>query len=275
MIPVVLRFSIAAMLVRLFSVLPVAAQAPAAVEPAHVLVLGTYHFANPGLDVVKVEVADVLSATRQAEIQAVVDALARFRPTKIAVEHEPALAPRLDSLYHAYRSRQHELSRNETEQLGFRLGAMFEHPRVYPIDHRGEFPFGAVMEYAQVHDPSFVALANEELARIAAESNQRQRDNTIGEILRLSNAPTELAEGHGLYMRIAPVGAGDTYVGAGLLSKWYERNIHIFANLQRVAEPGDRILVIIGSGHAPILRELITYDPVLLLVDALEYLPPN
>lgn len=85
MIPVVLRFSIAAMLVRLFSVLPVAAQAPAAVEPAHVLVLGTYHFANPGLDVVKVEVADVLSATRQAEIQAVVDALARFRDRKSVV----------------------------------------------------------------------------------------------------------------------------------------------------------------------------------------------
>jgi pheromone shutdown protein TraB len=66
-----------------------------------------------------------------------------------------------------------------------------------------------------------------------------------------------------------------SYAGVNLLSKWYERNIHIFANLQRIAESGDRILVIIGSGHAPILRELITYRPEMLLLDVLEYLQLN
>lgn len=69
------------------------------------------------------------------------------------------------------------------------------------------------------------------------------------------------------------VGAGDTYVGAKLVSKWYERNIKIFANLQRLAKTGDRILVIFGAGHAPTLRELIRYDPELRLVDARRYLP--
>jgi hypothetical protein len=112
----------------------------------------------------------------------------------------------------------------------------------------------------------------EELARITAEANRQQKENTIGEILRLINEPAELARNHGTYARFARVGAGDSYVGADLLSKWYERNIHIFANVQRVAEPGDRILVIIGSGHAPILRELISYDPQMELVDVLEYL---
>jgi len=274
MILVALRSSSAAMLVNLLCALSLFAQAPAAAEPAQVLVLGTYHFANPGRDVVKTEVADVLSATKQAEIRAVVQALVRFRPTKIAVEDVPASAPRLDSLYNAYRSGQHELSRNETEQLGFRMAAMLEHPRVYPIDHGGEFPFEAVMQYAQVHDPAFVAFANEEIARMTAEAKRQQRENTIGEILRQSNGPERLAREHGIYMRIARVGAGDTYVGADLLSKWYERNIHIFTNLQKIAGPGDRILVIIGSGHAPILRELIMYDPEMLLVEALEYLPP-
>jgi hypothetical protein len=252
--------------------LPAVAQAPSATEPARVLVLGTYHFANPGLDVVKTEVADVLSVTKQAEIRAVVEAIALFRPTRIAVEHVPAAAARLDSLYRAYRAGRHELSRDETEQLGFRLAAMLQHERVYPIDHRGEFPFGAVMEYAQANDPAFVRFVQEEIARITAESNREQREHTVGEILRLGNDPAKLAHGHGAYMRFARVGAGDTYVGAELLSKWYDRNIRIFANLQRLVEPGDRILVIIGSGHAPILRELITYDPTMLLVEAVDYL---
>ena len=269
--PTPLARSTGALLASLALALPLAAQAPA--EPAQVLVLGTYHFANPGLDVVKVDVDDVLSATRQAEIGAVAAALARFRPTRIAVERLPSAAPRLDSLYAAYRAGGHALGRDETEQLGFRLAAILDHPRVHPIDHGGEFPFAAVMEYAQAHDPAFVASIQAELGRVAAEAERRQREHTIGEILRLTNDPARLAADHGAYLRMARVGAGDGYVGAELLAKWYERNIRIHANLQRVAEPGERVLVIVGSGHAPILRELIGYDPAMTLVEARDYLP--
>jgi hypothetical protein len=269
-----LTFALGALLLpSLLVTLPIAAQTSSSDEPARVLVLGTYHFANPGLDVVKTEVADVLTPTKQAEIEAVVEAIARFRPTKITVEHLPSSAPRLDSLYAAYRAGRHELSRNETEQVGFRLAARFEHPRVYPIDQRGEFPFDAVMQYAQAHDPAFVAFVEEELARITAEANRQQREHTVGEILRIENDPELLAAGHGIYLRFARVGAGDSYVGAELLARWYERNIRIFSNLQRVAGPGDRVVVLTGSGHAPILRELVTYDPQMVLVEAVAYLP--
>ena len=261
-------------LASLLRILPLAAQEPGDMsEPAQVLVLGTYHFANPGLDVVKAEVADVLTPRKQAEIRQIVEALARFRPTKIAVEHLPSSAARLDSLYGAFRAGRHELSRNETEQLGFRLAAQFEHKRVFPIDHRGEFPWGPLMQYAQEHDPEFVEFVQEELARMTEESNRQQRELSVGEILRLANEPQQLVEDHGSYLRFARLGAGDTYVGADLLSRWYTRNIHIFTNLQRVAEPGDRVIAIVGSGHAPILRELVTYDPEMVLVEAVEYLP--
>jgi len=94
----------------------------------------------------------------------------------------------------------------------------------------------------------------------------------------LDVAQVEVASGrleaeHGTYMRFNRVGAGDTYVGAELVSTWYERNIHIFANLQRISEPGDRILVIFGAGHAPILRELVESDPEMTFVAAGPYLP--
>lgn len=252
--------------------LPAFGQAPEP-EPAAIMVLGTYHFANPGRDVVKTEIADVLSEAKQAEIQEVTDALADFRPTKIAVESEPEDEARLDSLYHAYREGRHALSRNEIQQLGFRLAARFELSGLEPIDHPGEFPFGAMMEYAESHDPEFVAWVDEELERIETEMNRQQRENSIGEILGQMNDPAKLAEDHGVYMRFARVGAGDGFAGAELVSEWYERNIHIFANIQRIAAPGDRVIVIIGGGHAPILRELIGYDPELRLVEAVSYLP--
>lgn len=271
--PPFIRSAAVATLTSLVCLTSLAAQTPPQSDRARVLVLGTYHFANPGLDVVQIEVADVLSEAKQSEVRAIVEALARFRPTKVAVEAVPASAPRLDSLYDAYRRGEHALSRNETEQLGYRLAARFEHPRVHPIDHRGEFPFEAVMEYAQVHDSGFVAFVTEATARIEEEMNRRQREDTLAEILRWMNEPTKLARDHWVYMRFSRVGAGEAYVGAELLSRWYERNIHIFANLQRIAKPDDRVLVIIGGGHAPILRELIASDPEMSLVDPLEYLP--
>ena len=199
---------------------------------AQVLVLGTYHFDNPGLDVVKTEVADVLTPAKQAEITQVIEALARFR-----------------------------------------LADRFGHRLLYPVDHGGEFPFGAMMQYAQTHDPAFVQRVQQATAEITAESNRHQQQKSIGAILRFANDPARIEKGHAMYVEIARVGAGDSYVGADLLAKWYECNIRIFSELQRMAQPGDRILVIFGAGHAAILRQLIASDPQLELIEATAFLP--
>jgi hypothetical protein len=58
--------------------------------------LGAYHMANPGLDHFNLQSDDVLAPKRQAEIQDLVNRLAAFKPTKIAVE-----APFGDSLTRA------------------------------------------------------------------------------------------------------------------------------------------------------------------------------
>ena len=251
-----------------------AQQTTARSEPrARILVLGTYHFANPGLDVVKAEVADVLTPAKQAEIGRVVEALARFRPTKIAVEVRADRAAQLDSAYMAYRTAPGTLDRSEVQQLGFRLAARFRHPRLYAIDHGGEFPFDAVMQYAQEHDTGFVTRVGRVTTELAAEMTRLQRQRSVGEILRLENTPARIREGHALYVETAKVGAGSTYVGANLLAKWYERNIRIFSDLQGIARPGDRIVVIFGAGHAAILRQLIDSDARLELVEANHYLP--
>ncbi|MEJ2547621.1 MAG: DUF5694 domain-containing protein [Gemmatimonadota bacterium] len=271
-----IQATLLAIVVCLLSALPVPAQSLVDGERPQVLILGTYHFANPGRDMVKVDVADVLSQTRQAEIERVIDALERFRPTKIAVEVVPAAARRMDSLYSAYRLGRHELSRSETEQLGFRLAARLGHARLHAINVLEEdLPFDAMLEYAQVHDSSFLAFVDRERARDAEEFNRQQEQNSVGEILRLRNDPDSLAADHGIYMRFARVGAGDTYIGADLVARWYTRNIKIFANLQRITVPGDRVLVIYGSGHVPTLRELVTYDPEMVLVETMPYLPQS
>ena len=60
---------------------------------AEILVLGTYHMANPGRDIHNMEADDVQSPKRQQEIAQLIEVLKRFRPTKIAIEAEVADFP--------------------------------------------------------------------------------------------------------------------------------------------------------------------------------------
>jgi len=58
-----------------------------------VMVLGVFHFNNPNADYAKFAGIDVLTPQRQKEIESVVDQLARFEPTKIALERPVREAP--------------------------------------------------------------------------------------------------------------------------------------------------------------------------------------
>src|SRR5688572_30304171 len=71
-------------------------------EGPTLLVLGSAHFANPGRDMVNTRVDNVLTEKRQAEIANVVDQLAAFRPTFIAIEWPQASQARLDTVYGDY-----------------------------------------------------------------------------------------------------------------------------------------------------------------------------
>jgi hypothetical protein len=68
------------------------------------------------------------------------------------------------------------------------------------------------------------------------------------------------------------VGRDTAYKGADEVASWYTRNLHIFANIARVAQPGERVLVIMGSGHGHLLRQFIDESPDLELVSAEPYL---
>ncbi|HUP49703.1 MAG TPA: DUF5694 domain-containing protein, partial [Thermoanaerobaculia bacterium] len=102
---------------------------------AKIVMVGVFHFASPGLDAYKpVHTFDVMSSDRQTEIEEVAALLARFQPTKIAVEFRPERQARMDELYAEYLRGEYELGTNEVYQLGFRLARMMGHPRVHLVD---------------------------------------------------------------------------------------------------------------------------------------------
>jgi hypothetical protein len=251
--------------------IPTLARDPAQ-APVPVMIFGVFHFHNPGADYAQFRGIDVLALERQREIEDVVEALARFAPTKVALERPVREADSLNAMYRRYREDRFTLTANEVHQLGFRLARRFGHTQVFPVDYRVRNRLGEVIQYAHEHEPELQDRFDAYIGEIVALFDSLQANATIAANLRFLNEPENVIRTHEPYAVQAIIGVGDTYIGAQGVADWYHRNLGIFANLARIAEPGDRLLFIVGAGHSPILRELVIAHPDMVLVEAVDYL---
>ena len=259
--------------------LPALAPSPAAAADApparaEVLVLGVYHMANPGRDIFNMQADDVLAPKRQAEIAQLVDVLARFQPTKIAIERD-AWDTRSAKDYADYLAGAHELTRNEIEQVGFRLARKLGHKTVYPVDADGEFPFPRVVNYAKASGRTreLDALQADVGAMVKAQG-EYLASHTVLETLLYMNAEGKVAQDVGFYYRELHFGEPGDWAGADLVADWFRRNARISANIARLLDsPGERVLAIFGAGHLGWLRHNVRSDPTLALRTLAEFTP--
>ena len=240
-------------------------------EPIQVMIVGDIHMSNPGRDLHNVQVDDMLSPERQAQIVAVTDALARFEPTAVAAEWPADLAAQR---YGDYRAGKLAPSHNEVVQLGFRLAAKANLADFHGIDVDGDFPYEAVQTYAKAHGQSaWLDDAGAQVEAFVREQENRLKTGTVGATLRWLNDPKLIARGNEFYRATLHVGGGTEQPGADLLTAWYRRNFLICANIIQLAKPGDRIVVFYGSGHSFLLRQCITETVGFQLVEPNDYLP--
>ncbi|MFN0098299.1 MAG: DUF5694 domain-containing protein, partial [Gemmatimonadaceae bacterium] len=98
---------------------------------------------------------------------------------------------------------------------------------------------------------------------------------SLRETLTYLNSPERLRAGHGEYLvgNLLNNGVGDHFGADGFVSAWYNRNLRIDSNIARLVRHDDeRVLVIIGAGHVPILLELLRSTPVVEVVGVREVL---
>ncbi len=244
----------------------------AAPARAEVLVLGVYHMANPGHDIFNMQADDVLQPRRQADIAQVIAALKKFRPTKIAVEGEIGDG-RIPRLYADYLAGKHELTRNEIEQIGFRLAGELGQRTVYPGDVEGDFPFQRVVNYARASGRSkeLDAILGDIGAMVKAQ-DAYLASHTVLETLLYMNSDDKVAEDVGFYYREASLGEPGDWAGADLVSDWFRRNMRIYTNVVQLADsPNERVLVIFGAGHLGWLQRDVAGNPGLRLRKLAEF----
>ncbi len=249
-----------------------------------VMTLGVFHFEFPNRDVIKTsdkDKIDVLDAKYQGEITKIVLALKEFHPTQIFVEVRTEKQNHIDSLFQAYIKGNHTVSRNEVEQLGFRLAKELNISKLNCIDTWGkmyeslDYLFSDTSSRAKKFERYYFNNRDTVYLKREGESNSDNMKNIITDLIKI-NDPKNIKESLGPYL----IGhfkyeekEGD-YTGVDFeAGRWFDRNLRIYRNVQRfITKDTDKILVIFGAGHMNILNYLFECSPEFELVSPEPYL---
>ena len=241
-----------------------------------ILVLGTYHMANPGRDIYNMKADDVLAPQRQQEIAQLAEVLKKFHPTKIAIESEVG-SERATHEYADYVAGKYTLTANETDQVAFRLAKDLGHKTIYPVDEEGDFPWEHVVNFSKANDMADqFAKVGDEMGKLVKEQDEYLHSHTILEMYEYLNSDALSAKGVAFYYGLVPFGDPGDYAGPDLLAAWYQRNIRIYHNIVKIIDsPNDKVLVIFGAGHLGWLQQNAANDATVKLVKLADLTPKN
>ncbi len=253
-----------------------------------VLLVGTFHFGNPGLDVAQVNTFDVMTPKSQKELENINNKIKQYNPDKIFVEWEYTRQPELDSIYNAflrndylgfmkkkYPSRKSPEA-DELYQLALKAAKKCNHKRVYGIDYRdSSFPYDSMM--------TMIDKANQVSLRKAIEADIKNYEKTenidraklsLTELLVKGNETEVRRLDLGTYISMFnQAGVKDNFVGAYLVSEWYKRNLYMYALLQKITESKDKkVVVLLGGSHIAMFKEFIELDSNFKAVELKEIL---
>jgi hypothetical protein len=244
-----------------------------------VAILGIYHMS--GIEeggLFKLDVDDVKSPKRQKEIQQLVNSLMTYNPSKILVEsiygNDFYVNRYKEFLIH---QNEDSLSRNEIEQVGFRLAARLNHPTIYPFDNRKFLDPESLQEFIST-DERFSEEFNQWMTKAGAffkTMNNHLKTHTIKDHLKYTNSEEAINFHHQAYLEFMRYGRGNRYAGVDYSLDWYERNMKMFHNLTRITDfqnEEERILIIVEEAHVKILKNFIEDANYYEYVDILSFL---
>lgn len=257
-----------------------------------IMILGTTHLSNPGMDGINTKMDDVLAPKRQREIKQLIKQLKAFSPTKIAMEVDFSRDAEINADYQGYLNGTYQLKRNEGHQIGFRLAKQLGHSKIYCVDYfrsskdnpifRGGIDSNLIntIDFAKKHnqehlfgshprDPGKVIVDEDGTVWIEPE----KYEPIIDMLIRL-NQPAWSRASQRAYLHDARVGLGDEYPGVNwLVHIWYDRNLKIFVNITRITESADdRILLMMGAGHIFLVQQFLEDSGDYIVESPLKYL---
>jgi len=252
---------------------------------ANAMVLGVFHFANPGLDSYKRKFSfDILEDKRQKELDTLLEKIAAYKPTKILIESNRIKADSIiNEQYSKYLKGTFNIDDESSEkyQIAFKLAKKLGHKKVYASDASADW-FGVDLDWDNYdEDAELKKLGQFEKAKRYDYQSFYQLHDSLKTVQSLTqhlatiNTPENRLKDHQAYItETILIGAGDNYLGADSVGKWYRRNLRIFANAYDLTnfDQEERLLLIYGAGHVWELRQLFTDSPDYNYIEANKYL---
>jgi len=236
-----------------------------------IMILGTFHFMKQNINLV-----EGAFSLQEDQIIEVVEALQAYPASKVMVEHDFQAQASLDQAYEAYLKGERALNSNEIQQLGFRLGQVYKHKRLYGVDWNqalsDSLGMGDVFDImkAQGRGDQVEAL----LERLKEGSNHLERmveNQSLRAALKYMNQ-AQVVQDYAWQNECLMEMNTDQLIGNRWLMYWYYRNANIVSRILQCANEEDRVLLIYGGAHHHILKYLLGQNPSVTLVDVVEYL---
>lgn len=235
-----------------------------------VMVVGTFHFDYPNLDAHKIkkeDQVDVLAPKTSKEVTDLVDYIKKFKPTKIAIEAWPNW--NANQKLKEYKEGKLQDKRDERYQLAMRIANELKLDELFSID-AGSILSDLMKQFGKTDSLYFQKLTEgydyksddpvTQLYTNLYKSAEPKNFKSLLDTFHYMNSKEFHQYGYGAYL------SGDfklrQYDGADILAlNWYDRNLRMFRNIQNIPHSNeDKILVIVGNGHAAVLRQFFTFS---------------
>jgi len=236
-----------------------------------ILLLGTFHFENPGLDVAKTNTFNVMSDKSQKELENITNKIKKFGPDKIFVEWNYQKQDKLDKFYNKNTDSLLHKKSDEIVQIAIRSAKKLGHKKLYAIDYNNtDFPYDSLVKGMTAANQFDLIKKNEEVMKqYETDQNKKIAKYSLTELLLDVNTKASNEENIGWYLETAIKGGKtDDFVGAFLVSEWYRRNLYMYALIEKLTETkDDKIMVLLGAGHTAIIREFVKHNPEFEIVE--------
>lgn len=202
--------------------------------------------------------------------------ISKFKPTVILVETIPSYDKELQKNYAAYLENPDTSFKdpNEVELLAFEVGRLSGTKNIYGIDHKMGYNYriGYQIENA-IDDTTYKAFlenpfkANPELGANMDMLPLKEKlllinNDAFLDFLTATNADM-----------LTHIGTKDNFEGADEAAKFYQRNLRIYSNLNRIdLKKDDRVFIIMGGAHTAMFRDFMSRSPKYKMVNTFDFI---
>jgi len=212
----------------------------------------------------------------QEDAKKIARMISKFKPTVICVEVPASDNTALNEEYQKYVSNPESVPfyYGEVGLVAFEVGRLNNINRINGIDHKLEYNYNINNDLTNnIDSVTYNAFEANPFASIP-ELNIFEENLSLIEKLRRMNHPKFLE-----FLIIANadmlafVGSKEGFEGADEAAKYYQRNLRIYTNLNRIPlTMKDRVFILSGGSHTAFLAEFMKRSPKYEVVNTLDYL---